>query len=497
MTKAGMQELTRLFIDGEYQAAGGGADAIINPANEEVIGHAPVGNLTDLDTALSAARAAVDQGDWAHLPFGKRADIVQRFVDELRARGHFIQRLLIEEAGSTLWLSQTIQFAWPLNHADYAIQEARKLAPESLPFEITPNLAAQDGSNMLGGGVVELVPAGVVAAITPYNFPFFLNVGKVVPALLMGNSVVLKPSPYTPFAALVMAEAARAAGLPKGLLNIITGGTDVGAALTSDPRVDLISFTGSDTVGAAIMAQASPGLKRVHLELGGKSALIVRADANLQAAAMSGFGGFTLHSGQGCALLTRHIVHNSIRPAYVEMLKAFAGHTKFGDPADPATTQGPLIREAQRARAEHFTQLGLDSGAKLVFGGKRPAGFDKGFFYEPTLFDDVDNKSRLAQEEVFGPVGAVIGFDTDDEAIALANDSQFGLSGAIYSADVATAFEMARRLRTGDVSINGGAGKMSSHAPFGGMKRSGIGREYGKHWLREFAEERAILFHAG
>jgi acyl-CoA reductase-like NAD-dependent aldehyde dehydrogenase len=362
-----------------------------------------------------------------------------------------------------------------------------------LPIELTPNA---QGTTTLGTGVVSREPVGVVAAISPYNFPFFLNIGKVIPALVVGCTVVLKPSPYTPMQALILGEIADEVGLPKGIFSVVTGDVEAGRLLTSDKRVDLVHFTGSDKVGAMIQAQAAPNLTRVVMELGGKSALIVRADANLQQAAMAGIMGFTSHCGQGCALMTRHLVHNSIRPQFVEAMKAMLAHLKIGNPADPSVTYGPLIREVARKRTEDYVQIARDEGATLVHGGKRPEGFDKGFFFEPTLFDNVRNDSRLAQEEVFGPIGAVIGFDEDEEAIAYANHSDFGLSGSIYSADAGQAYRMALRIRTGGVLINGGAGTMQSDAPFGGIKRSGYGREYGEEGLNEFTYQKVISFHA-
>jgi len=367
-------------------------------------------------------------------------------------------------------------------------------AQTSLPIDLTP---AADGTTVLGANVLSREPVGVVSAITPYNFPFFLNVGKIIPAMAVGCSVVLKPSPFTPFEALILGQIAEEVGLPRGVLNIVTGGADVGAALTTDKRVDLVSFTGSDTVGAAIQAQAAPTLKRVLLELGGKSALIVRADANIQEAAMAGVMGFTAHCGQGCALTTRHLVHNSVKAQYIEAVKAMVGGMKIGNPADPSVSVGPLIREQARARSENYVEIARSEGARLVLGGKRPEGFDKGFFFEPTLFDDVHNSHRIAQEEVFGPIGVVIGFDTDEEALEIANDSEFGLGGGIYSRDVGKAYEMALKMRVGGVAINGGCGTMSSNAPFGGIKRSGYGREYGVEGLNEFTYMKAIGFHGG
>ena len=315
--------------------------------------------------------------------------------------------------------------------------------------------------------------------------------------MAVGCTVVLKPSPYTPIEALILGEIADEVGLPKGVLNVVTGDLEAGTLLTTDKRVDLISFTGSDKVGAMIQAHAAPTLKRCLMELGGKSALIVRADADMMAAAQAALGGFITHCGQGCALTTRMLVHNSIRPQFVQMIAGMLGHVKVGNPADPSVNCGPLIREVARKRTEDYVQIALDEGAKLIAGGKRPDGFDKGFYYEPTLFDDVNNASRLAQEEVFGPIGAVIGFDSDEEAIAIANDSDFGLGGGIFSANVGLAYEMALQMRTGTVGINGGSGSMSSHAPFGGIKRSGYGREYGVDGLNEFTYAKSIAFKGG
>jgi acyl-CoA reductase-like NAD-dependent aldehyde dehydrogenase len=390
-------------------------------------------------------------------------------------------------------LADFLQYGIPMKHARRTVEISTRPAVTSLPVELTPNA---QGTTTLGTGVVSREPVGVVAAISPYNFPFFLNIGKVVTALVTGCTVVLKPSPYTPMEALILGEIAEDAGLPKGIFSIVTGDVEAGKLLTTDKRVDLVHFTGSDKVGSMIQAQAAPTLKRIVMELGGKSALIVRPDADIQQAAQAGLMGFATHCGQGCALTTRHIVHNSIRPQFIETMKAMLGHIKIGDPADPSVTYGPLIREVARQRTEEYVAIAQDEGATLVAGGKRPEGFDKGFYFEPTLFDGVSNDSRLAQEEVFGPIGAVIGYDDDEEAIAMANDSDFGLSGAIYSADAGKAFEMALRIRTGGVSINGGAGTMQSDAPFGGIKRSGYGREYGEEGLNEFTYQKVISFHA-
>ncbi len=481
-----------LYIDGEWVSSSE-LEAVLNPATEQVLGEAPVGNAAHVEAALTAAREAFDKGPWPRLSQKQRQAKLTEFLDAIERRAEEIIALITAEAGATSVLARYLQFGIPMEHARHMVEFSSRPAQTPLPVETVPNM--QGGLN-LGAGVLSREPVGVVTAITPYNFPFFLNVGKVVPALAVGCTVILKPSPYTPFEALILGEIADEVGLPKGVLNIVTGGKEVGEALTTDKRVDLISFTGSDIVGAAIQAQSAPTLKRLLLELGGKSALIVRPDANLVEAAGAGLGGFTIHSGQGCALLTRHIVHNSVRAEYVETLRQMAASLKIGDPADPSVQMGPLIREVARERTQRYVDIALSEGAKLITGGKRPQGIDQGFFFEPTLFDDVQTSHRIAQEEVFGPIGVVIGYDSDEEAVAIANDSDFGLSGAIFSADVGRAYEIALRVRTGGVLINGGSGTMSSHHPFGGIKRSGYGREYGYEGLNEFTYMKAISFRA-
>ena len=479
-----------LYINGEWvKPASGETEQVLNPATEEVIGHCPVGGAPEIEAALAAARDAFDKGPWPRLPMTERIRYMEAFLDYFEAREESIQALITAEVGAIQTTVKTIQFHSPIEHCRYAIEEARQLQPKPVPLAALPFA--------VGGGQIVLDPVGVVSAITPYNTPFALNIGKVVPALLMGNTCILKTTPFTPFEALLCGEAAQEIGLPAGVLNIVTGGVDVATAMTADPRVDLVSFTGSDTVGASIMAQGAPTLKRMMLELGGKSAAIVCEDADVQRTAYANFQAFTTNTGQGCGCLTRHLVHNSIRAEYVKMLQGVAQGVKIGNPMDPETTLGPLISAAQRDRVEHYVQLGLDCGGDLVLGGKRPEHLPQGYFYEPTVFDNIDNSSAIAQEEIFGPVCVVIGFDTDDEAIALANDSAFGLTGAVYSSSVVRAYELANRMQTGGVWINGGSGKVLSTMPFGGCKRSGYGREYGDGWLKEYASEKVLSFHLG
>lgn len=484
-----------LYIGGEWvEPAGSSRQDVINPATEEVIGLAPVGGAQEVEQALATARAAFERGPWPRMSMQRRVDILSKMLDWLEQNKPRIIDLIVREAGSTLALAEFLQYGVPMKHARALLRDALQIEPKHTPLEVTPSFT---GGKVLGAAVTVFDPVGVVACVTPYNFPFFLNIGKLCHALTMGNTAVLKPSPYTPFQALIIGEAADAAGLPQGVLSIVTGDIQTGELLTTDRRVDMVSFTGSDKVGAAIMAQGAPTLKRMHLELGGKSALIVRADADIPQALGAAIMGFTTHAGQGCALTTRILVHDSIRKAFVEQLGGIAAGLKVGNPADPSVQMGPLIREVALKRSETYSAIAREQGARLVCGGRRPAGLDRGFYFAPTLFDDVTSDMRIAQEEVFGPIGVVLGFDSDEQAIAIANDSEFGLSGAIYSADAGTAYEMALQIRTGTIAINGGAGTMLSSAPFGGIKRSGIGREYGVESLLEFTAPKSISFHAG
>ena len=488
--------IRKLYVDGAWVAPDAGAEDVINPATEKTIGQAPQASAAQVEAAIAAARHAFDNGPWPAMSMHERADIMQRMVDALRAKQEQIFALIVAEVGCAQHISRGMQVAIPIKHLVSAIETARRDEPERLPLDITPNMFAPDGPQSIGGATIVREPIGVVSAITGYNFPFLLNLAKITPALLAGCTMVLKPSQFTPFSALLFGEIADEIGLPKGVLNIVTGGVAEGQLLCTDERVDMVSFTGSEAVGAAIMAQAAPTLKKVHLELGGKSAMIVRHDADVQRAAAMAVGFLSVNAGQGCAIPTRILVHNSIRPAFAAVAKAVAAQIKVGDAADPTVTMGPLIRASQRAKVERYIALGVEAGATLLCGGGRPSGLDKGFFTEMTLFDNVTNDMAIAQDEIFGPVGCIIGFDSDDEAIRIANDSRYGLNGAIETADAAKGYAMALRIRTGSVALNGGTGTMS-FAPIGGYKRSGIGREYGPHWLREYQHEKSIFYPIG
>src|ERR1700712_403691 len=487
-----------LYIGGKYQRPLNDVfENVDNPATEEIIGEAPVAGLADASAAIAAAREAFDNGPWPRMTMKERCEIMLRFRDALLRHEQEIRALLLAEVGSTHLLLNGPQFSGVIQAIERCVELAERIKPEPTDVVVTPSVIDPSGAGTLGGGVTYRDPYGVVAGISPYNFPLLVSMTKIAPALVVGNCMVLKPSPFTPFSTLMLGTIADEAGLPPGVLNIITGGAEGGGLMCSDPRVDLVSFTGSDAVGKAVAAQSAHSLKQVHLELGGKSALIVREDADVSGAAALASYGFTVHSGQGCAILSRFIVHNSIRKDFVEAMQGVLAHIKVGDPAEPDAFMGPLISAAAREKTESFVDRGQAGGAKRVYGGKRPPHLKRGYFFEPTVFDDVDNRSALAQQEVFGPVGVVIGYDDDDQAIALANDSPFGLSGGIQSRDKVRAFEMARQLRTGDVRINGGTGGLYLPGPFGGYKHSGVGREFGPDWLDTYLLKKSIQYPVG
>jgi aldehyde dehydrogenase (NAD+) len=481
------------YIDGSWRDSDRWED-VINPATEEACGVAAIASENDVDKAIGAARRAFDEGPWRRMSRFERAETLGRFRDELYARQDQIIDAAVRETGSPVASAGEFHCRVPLEHLDYFVEAARRDPRTSLPTRLNKR---PDGTTWLGASVLVREPVGVVASISAYNQPFYLNVHKVGPALAMGNTVVLKPSPMTPFAAMIVAEAIDAAGFPPGVFNLAIGDAQVGVPLSSDPRIDMVSFTGSETVGAAVATQAAPTVKRVQLELGGKSAMILRADGDVGAAVAMGIGSATAMAGQGCSLVTRHLVHEDVIEEFTQRLVGGYEGLRVGDPADPATQVGPVITSTQRERVLGFIDRAVDEGAKLATGGGRPTSLERGYFVEPTVFTNVDNSSELGQREVFGPVVAVIPFRSDEEAVSIANDSWYGLGGAIYSGDVGKAFDMAEQVRTGQVLINGGAGDSPATDPFGGYKRSGLGRERGDVGLDDYTEVKVIKVHGG
>ncbi|WP_181780450.1 aldehyde dehydrogenase family protein [Pseudonocardia pini] len=477
-----------LFVDGAWVPSTGPSADVVNPATGRAIGSVPEGTLADLDGAVAAARRAFDEGPWPRMTQAERGRLLHGFIEVLDAHRAQLGAVITAESGALPWLVDSTHFGLGFGRFSHAVDLAAGGLDSVTPLQV-------GAGSVLGGTALVHEPLGVCGLITPFNFPLFLNLSKLGPALALGNTVVLKPSPLTPLEGLVLGAAAAEAGLPPGVLNVVTGAAEVGDRLVADPRVDMISFTGSDRTGSAVMRTAADSLKPVVLELGGKSALVVREDAEVARAADIAFGSFTLHAGQGCVLLTRHVVHRSLVDDFLDALATRAEAAVIGDPAAPGTTMGPLVSEAQRQRVASYVEIGAGEGGEVVCGGKPVEG--DGFFYRPTVIHGVTPKARVAQEEIFGPVAVVLPFDTDDEAVAIANDSRFGLSGAVVSADTGRAWEIARRLRTGSVRINGGGTAPDLAAPVTGWGASGVGTEHGLAGLLEFAQPKSIAFRAG
>jgi len=466
-----MMSRDQLYIGGEWVSpAGSSAIAVENPATEEVLGTVPAGTAEDVDRAVAAARDAFD--GWAGSTTAERGAVLGKLSEALTARAGEIARTVGLELGTPLKIAKAVQAGLPLavlrGYADLATQP---------PAEET-----------IGNSLVVHEPVGVVGAITPWNYPLHQVVAKVGAALAAGCTVVLKPSELTPLVAYLLLDAADEAGLPGGVLNLVTGtGPVVGAAIAGHPDIDMISFTGSTATGRAISHAAADRIARVALELGGKSANVILDDADLVKAVKVGVGNALLNSGQTCTAWTRMLVHRRRYDEAVSLAAAAAAAYRTGDPFDESTRLGPLVSATQRERVQGFIARAT---GRLVTGGLDAAVPDRGYFVAPTVFADVDPDSELAQEEIFGPVLSIISFADDDEAVQIANNSRYGLAGAVWSGSDERALAVARRLRTGAVDVNGGA--FNPSAPFGGYKQSGIGRELGAYGLREFQQTKAI-----
>ena len=468
---------THIFVGGEWREPSA-TDAIedVNPATERVIATVPAGSPADIDIAVSAARAAAT--GWAATEPARRAAVLAAARDELKARADDAAELIATELGAPLALAQRLHVALPLT----VLESFATLAAE---FAFTENI---------GNSVVRAEPVGVVGAITPWNYPLHQIVAKVAAALAAGATVVLKPAEDTPLVAYLLADVMTAAGLPPGVLNVVSGtGTVAGQALVEHPDVDMISFTGSTAVGQRIGAIAGGALKRVALELGGKSANVILPGADLAKAVKVGVGNAFLNAGQTCSAWTRMLVHESMYDDAVALAADAAGKYPTGDPFDAATRIGPLVADRQRTRVRDYIDVGVAEGARLVTGGAAPPdGRDVGYFVRPTVFADVRPDMRIAQEEIFGPVLSILRYRDEDEALAIANGTKYGLAGGVWAADSDTAATFAARMRTGQVDINGGA--FNPVAPFGGFKSSGVGRELGHHGLAEFLQYQSQQF---
>ena len=477
----------RLFIAGEWVEPSKGGYAVVNPATEQVVAEAPEAGVDQVNDAVTAAREAFPA--WARRSPEERGALLHRLADAFERRIPELAPLVQAETGATMRVAKTLQ----VTQCAVRFRRYADLAKENhdiaLPPSVMPNTALAKGG--LIGALAARQPVGVVACITPYNFPLTNMAGKVAPALAMGNTVVVKPAPQDPLAVLKFAEAVEDAGLPPGVFNVVTGsGADAGQALV-EADIDMVSFTGSTPVGQRIAESAGRGMKRLLLELGGKGAAIVFDDGDL-AGAVAGIGStWSFHSGQICTAPTRVIAHRSVHDQLVEKLAAYAGYLKVGDPLADDTVVGPVISQVQRERVESLLAAGRQDGAEFVVGGERP-DLDTGYYVAPTLLTGVTNEMRVAQDEFFGPVVVVETFDDEDEAIALANGTAFGLYDYVWTADAVRGYRVARQLRSGNVGIN--TVQRNHEAPFGGFKMSGVGRDGGVFGLHAYSELQSIVW---
>jgi aldehyde dehydrogenase (NAD+) len=476
---------SRLFIDGKLEPGRAGTFTTVNPATEEVLGVAADASTEDMGRAIEAARRAFDDTGWS-TDTELRVRGIRQLQQAMRDHADELRELAISEVGSPRMLTSMAQFDGPVEDLSFCADTAEG-------YQWVTDFGVAEPMGIKTRRTIAREAIGVVGAITPWNFPNQINLAKIGPALAAGNTVVLKPAPDTPWSAAVLGELIlEHTDIPAGVVNIITSSDHgVGALLSKDPRVDMVSFTGSTNTGRAVMADGAATLKKVFLELGGKSAFLVLDDADLAGAcSMSAFTA-SMHAGQGCAITTRLVVPRARYDEAVEAAAATMAGLKPGDPQDAGTICGPLISERQRDRVQAYLDSAIDEGGTFACGGGRPADRDTGYFIEPTVIAGLDNNAKVAREEIFGPVLTVIAHDGDDDAVRIANDSPYGLSGTVFSPDLDRANAIAARLRVGTVNVNGGVW-YSADMPFGGYKQSGIGREMGLAGFEEYLEIKAI-----
>jgi aldehyde dehydrogenase (NAD+) len=479
---------SRMLIGGQLVAARSGAVYDnVNPATEAVIGVTADGGPVDMDAAIAAAREAFDATSWS-TDVALRVRCLRQLREGLDKHLEELRGAIIAEVGCPVALTGLAQLDAPVAGISWYADLAES-------YEWETDLGDASPFGLLSHRTLRREPIGVVGAITPWNFPMQINLAKIAPALAAGCTAILKPAPDTPWTATLLGRiAAEETEIPPGVLNIVTSaGNEVGQQLSEDPRVDMISFTGSTATGRKIVHSGAESLKKVFLELGGKSAHLVLEDADMGAAVFNAAMQIMSHAGQGCAITTRLLLPRSRYDEGVDALVEIIGSLPYGDPTDPSHMMGPLIRESQRQRVLGYIRTGVDEGAKIATGGGVPAHLPTGYYVEPTVLVNVENSATVAQEEIFGPVLAVIAHDGDDDAVRLANDSAYGLSGAVTSADPERAGAVARRIRTGTISVNGGM-YYGVDVPFGGYKASGVGRESGRLGFEEYLEAKSMAF---
>jgi aldehyde dehydrogenase (NAD+) len=469
----------RPYIGGEWtEPSGGRLVEVIDPTSEEPIGHAHLAGPAEVDRAVRAARAAFDAGPWAASTATERAAILSKAGELMSERAALFARTITLEVGSPRTIADWQPVAARLSLDWHAAQASM------FPWE-------EERQGIRGPLLVRRQPVGVVGAIVPWNFPLALSFPKLAPALLTGCSVVLKPPDETPLFGALLAEVFEEAGLPPGVLNVVPADREVSEELVVHPLVDKISFTGSTRAGCRIAALCGERIKRCSLELGGKSAAIVLPDADLDVVIRELAPNTMRNNGQTCTNATRVLAHRERYPEVVEALRDQIGAFQIGDPADPDVFIGPLVSGPQRERVEGYIAKGREEGARLVLGGGRPDR-ERGYFVEPTIFADVDNRMTIAQEEIFGPVVCVIPYDDEDDAVAIANDSRYGLSGSVWGSDAEHAKDLARRIRSGNVAVN--QHTLDPAGPFGGFKQSGLGREGGIEGIEAYVEVQSIPY---
>jgi betaine-aldehyde dehydrogenase len=475
----------RMFIDGAPQeSTSRDWIEVCSPATGELVGRVPAGTAADVDLAVAAARRAFNDGRWQRMSLARRVAALNRLADLTDEQADELARLETLQTGSAYKLRRDSDFAFASDNLRFFAGQIRHLEGKAA-YEYTGTHTS----------FVRREPIGVVGQVAPWNYPFWMAIWKVGPALAAGNSVVLKPATATPLTTIRLAELAHEAGVPDGVFNVVTGRGDVvGAALAAHMDVDLISLTGDSETGRQIQRLAASNLKRVHLELGGKAPFIVHADADIEAAARGATAGALINAGQDCTAATRAYVHRSVLQPWLARTKELFESVRVGDPFDPSTDMGTLISQAQVERVEGFVKRAKDAGGTIVTGGKRPrvSGFERGAFYAPTIVSDVAQDADIVQNEVFGPVLAVLPFDTDEEALDMANDTRYGLAASIWTRDVFKALEAARRLNFGHVQVNDHL-MVTSEMPHGGFKQSGFGKDMSSYSFDEYTQVKHVM----